>query len=388
MSSAYPSGVMLPTEQERQRIFYWLKRISSYTAWNRILGYYRIWAKATERSLQKASERGWLRQRAANGRIIGGVRTGQRISDGIDDYYDEYTGSEIGESTLISVLKGMAHCEEGVRRLRLGDKRVFKYDVNGEFVMAYRPQFHWVRRQSLLEIREIVVDADHTPYWDEFNYTLTQLSEAWGECSSKIIEREDLNAPSSTIYGVWLQEWLPKMTFPKVLPEVPDPAKHTLIATGKITPCSGIWEPVEVPKSKGFHLFGNAPPPEGPLPIIGCMAYLHGGSPAPRAKQETETESLRADVIWRLLWRDDRYEDGTVPEEESAYVFLKPDPSSAAPEPEELRGGLRVWSDTPCPYPGVWQCLDKPLGPQTVAFGVPMPRVQGERVLWRLMRAV
>lgn len=348
---------MLPGEQERKQIFYWLKRISSYTAWNRILGYYYAWAKVTEKSVQRASERGW----------------------------SDKTG--ITESDLVGILKCVAHCEEGVRRLRKGDKRVFRYDANGEFVMADRRLWHWTSMQWRIEIGENGIDEEHTPYWPEFNYALTQLSEAWGECSPDILEREDLNAPSSTIYGVWLQEWLPKMTFPKVLPEVPDPVKHILIATGKTTPCPGIWEPVEVPKPKGFHLF-SAPPPEGSLPIVGCMAYLHGGSPAPRAKQETETESLRADVIWRLLWRDDRYEDGTIPEEESVYVFLKPDPSRVAPEPEELRGGLRIWSDTPCPYPSVWQCLDKPLGPQTVAFGVPMPRVQGERVLWRLMKAV
>jgi hypothetical protein len=349
---------MLPSEQERKQIFYWLKRVSSYTAWNRILGYYRAWAKVTEGSVQRASERGW----------------------------DKQTG--LPESELVLILKCLAHCEEGVNRLRAGDKRVFKYDANGEFVMANRIRSHWSEMQWRLEIGENRIDEKHTPLWQDFNFALTQLCEAWSECSPNIIERRDLNEPSLVVYGVWLQEWLPKMTFPKVLPDVPDPAKHTLVATGRTTPCSGIWEPVEVPKPKGFHLFGAPPPPEGPLPRIGCMAYLHGQSNAPQASLETADANPNADVTWRLLWRDDRYEDGTVPEEESEYVFLSPDPARQAPEPEELHGGMRVWSDTPCPYPGVWQCLDKPLGPQTVAFGVPMPRVQGERVLWRLMKAV
>jgi hypothetical protein len=216
-----------------------------------------------------------------------------------------------------------------------------------------------------------------------------QLSEAWSECSPFLIEPRDLNAPSLTIYGDYLRERLPQMHTPKALPEVPDPEELTLVATGKSVSCAGIWEPVYVAKPKGFHLFSPPPKPEGPLPIVGCMSYLHAGSPAPRARQETETESLRNDVTWRLLWRDDRYEDGSIPEEESGYVFQQPDPTRVAPEPEELRGGLRVWSDEPCPYPGVWQCLDDlTLGPQTVAFSVPMPRLQGRRVLWRLMRGV
>jgi hypothetical protein len=356
--SNYPPGVMLPSEAERKQIFYWLKRISSYTAWNRIFGYYRAWAKITEKSVQAASERGWSK------------------------------GTGIPEGDLVLVLQCLAHCEEGVRRLRNGDKRIFKHDANGEFVMADRMLSYWEKMKWRIEVGENGIDETHTPYWPEFIFALTQLSEAWSECSPFLIEPEDLNATSLTIYGVYLQEHLPQMTFPKVLHEVPDPVTHTLIQTGQTAPYSGIWEPVDVPKPKGFHLFQKSPVPEGPLPIIGCMSYLHAGSKAPRARQETETDSLRNDVTWRLLWRDDRYEDGTIPEEESGYVFQKPDPSLAAPEPEELRGGLRIWSDTPCPYPGVWQCLDKPLGPQTIAFSVPMPRVQGERVLWRLMKAV
>ncbi|CAN7717004.1 Imm71 family immunity protein [Caballeronia sp. LjRoot31] len=352
-----PQGAMLPSELERKQIFYWLKRISSYTAWNRILGYYRHWATVAERSVQVASERGCVNNTA------------------------------ITEDRLISILKGLAHCEEGARRLRLGDKRVFKYDANGEFVLADRTPSYWSSLLWRIEIGDTYVDKDRTPHWAEFEYAVNRLNEAWGECSPDIIEPQYLGEPSSTAYGVYLQEHLPKMTFPKVLPEVHAPAQPTLVATGKSVPCTGIWEPVEVPKPKGLYLFG-APPPEGPLPIIGCMAYLHGGSKAPQASLETADANPDADVTWRLLWQDNRYADGSLPEEEAGYVFQTPDRTSAAPEPDELRGGLRVPSDTPCPYPGVWECLDRPLGPQTVAYGVPMPRVGGECVMWRLMKAI
>jgi hypothetical protein len=326
---------MLPSELERKQIYYWLKRLSSYTAWNRILGFYRAWAKITEKSVQVASERGWLIQYGPDGHPISGVRTGRRIHDGGTGLpYDEFTGTAISEDRLISILKGLAHCEEGVRRLRTGDKRVFKYDANGEFVMADRIPSYWSTLLWRIEIGENGIDQDRTPHWPEFEYAATRLNEAWGECSPFLIEPEDLDAPSLTIYGVYLQEHLPKMTFPMVLPEVPDPSKLTLVATGKITPCSGIWEPVEVPRPNGLRLFDTSLAPEGPLPIAGCMSYLHAGSVAPRARQETETESLRSDVTWRLLWRDDRYEDGTIPKEESDYVFQQPDPTRPKPAPE------------------------------------------------------
>ncbi|NOV22262.1 hypothetical protein E5S69_01785 [Cupriavidus necator] len=34
------NNIHLPNDDERRKSFHWLKRISSYTAWKRILGYY------------------------------------------------------------------------------------------------------------------------------------------------------------------------------------------------------------------------------------------------------------------------------------------------------------------------------------------------------------
>ncbi|WP_187669615.1 hypothetical protein [Zestomonas carbonaria] len=50
--------------------------------------------------------------------------------------------------------------------------------------------------------------------------------------------------------------------------------------------------------------------------------------------------------------------------------------------------GLRVSSGQPCPYPGVWECLDCPLAPQTFAHGVTLPQVEGRVVTWRLVKAL
>lgn len=264
--NAYPQGVMLPNEQERKQIFHWLKRTSSYTAWNRILGYYRTWAGVTGQSVQKASERGWSN------------RTG------------------VPEEDLVLILKGLAHCEKGVRRLRLGDKRVFQYNAHGEFVMAYRCLGHWSEFLHRIEIGENGIGKDHTPLWPDFELAVQQLSNAWGECSPYIIEEQDLNASSFTLYNPTMREELTRMTFPKALPDVPDPLERTLIATGKTTPCSGIWEPVDVPKPKGLHLFSVLPLPEGQLPVVGCISYLHGGSKAPQAAQIHSAKYREIDV--------------------------------------------------------------------------------------------
>ncbi|WP_199098646.1 Imm71 family immunity protein [Dyella sp. ASV21] len=357
--STYPQGVMLPDDHERQQIFYWLKRISSYSAWNRILDYYRAWAAVSEKSVQAASERGLSAK------------------------------TDVPESDLVRTLKGLAHCEEGVRRLRRGDKRVFQYNAEGEFVMAGCALSAWGTTMYRASVGDIRIDENSTPYWQEFDFARTQLSEAWGECSQKIIESQYIDDPAPNSYNPIMRGALRDMCFPADMMEIPDPEKHTLVTTDGIIPFSGIWEPVDLTKSDLHPLHGDQIPSAREISVAGTMNYLHGGSKAPLLRRVNNGKGERIPAVWRLLWRDDRYEDGTIPEEERGYVFQQPDPARLAPEPEELRGGMRVWSDEPCPYPGVWKCLDDlTLSPQTVAFGIPMPRLQGRRVMWRLMKAV
>ena len=46
---------LIPTALERQKIFYHLKKCSSYTAWSRVLGYYKTWADIFEKSVVEAA---------------------------------------------------------------------------------------------------------------------------------------------------------------------------------------------------------------------------------------------------------------------------------------------------------------------------------------------
>jgi hypothetical protein len=131
--------------------------------------------------------------------------------------------------------------------------------------------------------------------------------------------------PGTTIYGQWLRDLLKKMPFPNDLVPVPDPIDNIFVRTGEPTPFSGIWEPVDGPKQSLISLLTKVAKPQPPFKIAGAMNYLHGGSNAPKISVETTDDNLDLDTTWRLLWKDDRYEDGTVPKEEASYLFTKPD---------------------------------------------------------------
>lgn len=401
-----PESIMLPSELERRQIFYWLKRISSYTAWNRILGYYQAWADITETSVREAVDKGWIVTFDAEGKVNGGLLVTRHTSEktyptGYDTngkivyetepahVYTEYTGTSIPESDYRLILKGLAHMDEGVRRLRQGDKRVFQYNANGEFVMGNRAASAWMQTLFRIEDHETGIDEEHTPHWGEFEKALRTLNDVKGEVWPFIIETSDPRDLARNIYWTWLIDKLRSMIFPAVLPEVPDPNNNTLIPTGEVIPHTGIWEPVIAPKP-AMSLFRTVPPPTGPFPLDGCMNYLHGGSPAPKVKQANANGEggFEQSVTWRLLWRDDRYEDGTVPAEEAGYVFQQPQASVPSPSStiETATPSDVVFSKTgqPAPRAGRWLVETDLHANVTVAQGELLPQHNGRDVRWVL----
>ena len=286
--------IMLPTDIERAQIFFWLKKVSSATAWRRIFEFYRVWTVSAENSLRVADENGWAGKTA------------------------------IPTSDYLLILKGLSHCEDGVIQLSKGDKRVFKFDANGKFAMARRILFHWAEMTTRIEQGKNIIDENHTPFWIEFCETLTSACQAWQECAQHVLEPRYLDEPGLTLYGDWLRNELALLHFPENLPALPDPSDNVFIKTGDIIPCSGIWEPIDEKKTPLTRIFNRAVPPTRPFNPVGAMNYLHGGSKAPRITVETETDNIDFDTTWRLLWSDERYLDEEIPIEEKSYRFNEP----------------------------------------------------------------
>ncbi|GHV58973.1 hypothetical protein FACS1894103_1440 [Campylobacterota bacterium] len=300
--------LLLPNEREREQIFYLLKKQSSYTAWKRILGYYQAWADVAEASVREADKMGLL------GTITIRDHRGNPVAgDNTDIGYDDYA----------RILKGLAYFEEGMNRLGRGDKRVFIYsDVYGYFAKASVARDIW----ETLIIRGETQWNPSTPYFEEFLKCIKELAAVWSECRQNILEDRRVDVAARCFYGLWEQIWLPRLPYPNPLPKVPEPSKNTVVATGRKIPYSGIWEPV-VEADHTSHWFFRSKP-IGQFKIIGTMNYLHGGIRAPQARANfiNSRDYSGTNVKWRLLWRDDRYEDGTIPEEEKDYLFIEPVP--------------------------------------------------------------
>lgn len=349
-----PADLMLPTELERRQIFYTLKRWSSYTAWSRILGFYQAWADTIEKSLREASWKGWEGK------------------------------TRLAESHYISILKGLAHCDDGVTRLRRGDKRVLRCDVNGDFAMASRGAYdHWWQAYIYIQTGDIAGENALTPYWDEFVGALVDLNDAWSECSPDIIEPDqDRSNATHTFINDHLKAQLDRMTFPVPLGKVPDPADFVLVRTGRHVPCSGIWEPVEVPAKTLISLF-RTPPLAGPFPACGTMSYLHGDSDAPPMACYGKIEGKS--TTWRLLWRDDRYIDGTIPEEEKSYVFLYPEaPKVARSATPDAAAITVVESGQRTSVAGRWMLQESLSVSIELSAGEFLPPHEGRTVRWVL----
>ncbi|MCG7324076.1 hypothetical protein [Achromobacter sp. ACRQX] len=48
--------------------------------------------------------------------------------------------------------------------------------------------------------------------------------------------------------------------------------------------------------------------------------------------------------------------------------------------------GWKKRSGEPCPWPGIWECLELPVGQQTFAYNHPFPQINGQDVTWRHVR--
>lgn len=167
----------------------------------------------------------------------------------------------------------------------------------------------------------------------------------------------------SIFYDDVPENFIPKISFPANLPSCPAKNENSdgQVWSGRTIPVTGIWEPWPIDPSIGPR----------------CPNYYLAGDIA--SQYQIEGTDALEDVRWRLIWKDSRYADGTIPYEEQEYF---------APTPPVVRN-RRMLTARPgdiCPKAGEWfsHHLNRRVNVQA---GEPMPGPEISKtgaVIWYL----
>lgn len=354
-----PGELMVPSGLERQKLFYLLKKVSSITAWRRNYAFYKAWVDVTKASLQEATRQGWAND------------------------------TSLPESEYVFVLEGLEHFRHAMASL---EKNSFSHFDSPSFSELRAARKRLVIQLAVLrriDEGENGVNEERTPLWQAYCAAMQAACDAWQECSMHLSQR-DYFPGGLWFYNRWLRSDMPQMHFPEVLAAVPEPAVDRLVRVNGYLPCAGIWEPVAAPATRFIDRFTGAWKPAPPFRVVAPMNYFHVGAQAPgitlQGDIDSDHDGDKLHLAWRLLWKEDRYTDGTVPEEEAHYQFLEPErsrPGTSGPAPGD--GLVWAWSGAAAPVSGKWLLEAHGTYTEMRKQGERMGFSQGQAVRWVLV---
>jgi hypothetical protein len=342
----WSSGKMTP--EDRKKLFWYLKRKTSYTAWRPAAEAFDAFAVVFKKQIVEEP-------------VSKAVMSIENTD--WERFYPE-------------ILRAQVLYEKGLAGILQGDRSVWLYNDRGIL------RDGWVLANSWYS--ELVNNGergDHFydgKYVDEMTDAIsvfyratrdagylqprragTPAPEFWGEGMYCILNNEMF--PLNPEPGERKLKLASLIEYPSPLPEVPVAEKEVVIKTGENIPVFGIYEP----QVKD-----------------GCMNYLLQNTPAPTLAYERGSDQP---VVWRLIWEDTRYLDGVIPDEEALYFpheveTVKPTVISVSSDiqPSAPTGAL-------CPQSGNWVVLDDIHGKQTFQKGERLPQHQGRDVTWLLV---
>lgn len=305
------------TDDDRKKIFWLLKKYSSYTAWKALGDAFQAFTDSWEFAVRNATP-----------------------PLDSDDFWVE---------ALKDFWKGCEIFDKGLALLIKGDRYIF------------RRKHNWIAYEKLSYARKLMEPEEYEHHWmKNKNEVFSTYEQAINlihiflisELEDPIQQRAQLTSIDVFESNRYPFDAAPiQFNFPPALAEVPDPSNIT-IDTGKEVTITGIWEP-EWPDVDGksgllknvVSLFA-APTPANVQK--GCMNYLIAGTTAP-LYQDTE-KGAKMSVRWRLVWEDTRYQDGIVPDEEQDYLRINPITAVEIAAPEHIRAA----ANTPCPVSGFY----------------------------------
>lgn len=322
-------------ENDRRKLFWYLKRKSSYTAWEARANAFDNFVAIFERQVKE--EPVFLRPGAD-----------PEWAMNWEQFYPQ-------------ILKAQVLYEQGLARLRTGDRTVWRYNDRGVLLDALNIQSYWWTAL-----------VNHGPHGDVFfeGKYVDEMTKAIDDASfyvkatAGVVESMLAEPPA---HDFWSEQKMDRLNrevpFPTELPEVPEPAKKVICHTGQPVPCCGIFEPL-VPD--------------------GCMNYLLEGTSTPQAVNVDDVEGglIVRPAAWRLIWEDMRYLDGAIPAEEQSYFpqgvpVVATQPSFADPDPLVTKKTNEFASKS-----GVWVVSDRLELRQQFQTGDKLPQHEGRDVTW------
>jgi hypothetical protein len=298
----------LPTDHERRVLFAWLRQASSLAAWRRLYTYHQVFVDAVTTAYETEQRTPGMEQTIPTG---------------------WYT----------AVLDSHHAFAVALERLAQGDRRCFTFlGAPGHFSHGLWRVKWWQDMYYGFMSGRNGFGVETSPHWPEIEKAMHECLGALSDIGVVLQKRliddpapidelsEYLSYQESSLIKYWNSQ--------AALPPVPRAVPEVLVPTGQVIPYYGIWEPVRVSRQVGPQATPKGVPytlapsreVEGRL-LDGCMNYLHGDFAAPTiAFDEDEPRHDGRPTTWRLVWRDDRYGDNPMPDEEKHYVFVQPVP--------------------------------------------------------------
>lgn len=306
------------SEIDRQKVFWLLKKFSSYTSWKALGDAYAEVSDAFWRALELSDEQDPV------------------LVKGRSEWAKE-------------IIDGKIAFDKGLPLLKQGDRQVFRNSSRGFLKRASR---------ELIFVQK-VTGPDFVHDWmknkDEVMGAVKKLVSTMSG-QGVATERDEDEPATLKRWSVLLVNHPTKnypihapedIATPKKLSLVPLPS-DVVVTTGDEIPFDGIYEPewstADIGGSNWLEKLKSTAGFDAPQAVEkGCMNYLVSGAKAPLYKDEEYDKPMP--VVWRLIWKDERYLDGVIPEEEADY--LKP-----VEEVAPLQ--LRCEANQPCPKAGYW----------------------------------
>jgi hypothetical protein len=296
----------IPTEHDRRAIFAWLKQASSLSAWRRLYAYNQAFVDVVQDVYEHEQKTPGMAQTIPTGWYASALQSHDAFSAALD-------------------------------RLQRADRRCFVFlGARGHFSQGLLEVKWWQDMYSGSFSGRNGFGVEASPRWPEIESTMHECLAALSDIGVVLQQQftdvpapiDGMDAYLSQRHSSLIKHWHAQPS----LPPVPAVTDEVLVPTGQVIPCYGIWEPVRVGANPP-HAASGVPVPlpesrnvDGRL-LDGCMNYLHGDFAAPTIGfPEDNTRGEGRSTTWRLVWRDERYGENPVPEDEAKYVFIRPVP--------------------------------------------------------------